>query len=57
MSRHARFTLGIWHRYLKHLTYRVVTINGEAGLAAFDGQRPSGERSLSQTEPARDARS
>lgn len=37
----ARFTLGIWHRYLKHLTYRVVTINGEAGLAAFDGQRPS----------------
>ena len=37
----SRFTLGIWRRYLSKLTYRVVTINGEAGLAAFDNLRPS----------------
>jgi RNA polymerase sigma-70 factor, ECF subfamily len=37
----SRFTLGIWQRYLKHLTYRVLTINGQAGLVAFDKSKPS----------------
>ena len=36
----SRFALGIWRRYLARLTYRVLTINGEAGLVAFSGARP-----------------
>lgn len=34
------FTPGIWRRYLKDLTYRLVAINGEAGLVSLDGSRP-----------------
>jgi RNA polymerase sigma-70 factor (ECF subfamily) len=37
----ARFTRGIWRRYLKNLTYRLTTVNGEAGLVAFADGRPS----------------
>jgi len=37
----ARFTLGIWRRYLSGMTYRLTTINGETGLVAFNGVRPS----------------
>jgi RNA polymerase sigma-70 factor, ECF subfamily len=37
----SRFTLGIWPRYLERLTYRVVTINGEAGLVGFNDGQPS----------------
>ncbi len=37
----SRFTLGIWRRYLRNQTYRVVTINGQSGLVAFNGQQPS----------------
>lgn len=37
----SRFTLAIWRRYLSHLTYRIVTVNGQLGLVGFDGQRPS----------------
>ena len=37
----SRFTLGIWRRYLKDLTYRVLCVNGQAGLVAFDGRNPS----------------
>lgn len=36
----ARFTLGIWRRYLKGLTYRVATVNGQTGLIGFDTGRP-----------------
>jgi RNA polymerase sigma-70 factor (ECF subfamily) len=32
----SRFTLGVWRRYLKGLTHRQVTINGQAGLVGFD---------------------
>jgi RNA polymerase sigma-70 factor (ECF subfamily) len=35
----ARFISGIWRRYLSELSYRLVTINGETGLAGFaDGR-------------------
>jgi RNA polymerase sigma-70 factor, ECF subfamily len=35
----ARFVIGVWHRYLSHFTYRVVSINGEPGLLKyFDGR-------------------
>ncbi len=37
----SRFTLGIWRRYLRNQTYRLVTINGQSGLVAFKGQQPS----------------
>jgi RNA polymerase sigma-70 factor (ECF subfamily) len=37
----ARFTRGIWRRYLKDMTYRLTTVNGEAGLVAFDEHGPS----------------
>jgi RNA polymerase sigma-70 factor, ECF subfamily len=37
----SRFSLGIWRRYLKDLTYRVVSVNGEAGLVGFKDQRPT----------------
>jgi RNA polymerase sigma-70 factor (ECF subfamily) len=40
-ERIARFTLGIWRRYLKRLTYRVASVNGETGLIAFDGRKAS----------------
>ncbi len=36
----SRFTRAIWERYLKHLPYRVVTVNGEAGLVAFHDGAP-----------------
>lgn len=36
----SRFSLGVWRRYLKDLTYRVVTINGEAGLVGFSEGHP-----------------
>ena len=37
----ARFTLGIWRRYLKNQTYRLAEINGQSGLIAFDGEQAS----------------
>jgi RNA polymerase sigma-70 factor (ECF subfamily) len=36
----SRFTLGVWRRYLRSLEYRIVTINGEAGLVGFRAGRP-----------------
>ena len=37
----ARFTRGIWRRYLKDQTFRLTTVNGQAGLVAFVDDRPS----------------
>lgn len=34
-ARVSRFALGVWHKYMKHLTHRLVTLNGEPGLAMF----------------------
>jgi hypothetical protein len=36
-----RFTQGIWRRYLRHQTFRLTTVNGEAGLVAFVDGQPS----------------
>jgi RNA polymerase sigma-70 factor (ECF subfamily) len=35
-----RFALGVWRRTLSRMTYRLITINGQAGLAMFDDGRP-----------------
>jgi len=37
----SRFALGIWRRYLKNQTHRLVMVNGQAGLVGFKGQQPS----------------
>ena len=37
----ARFASGIWRRYVKDMTYRLTTVNGEAGLVAFDERGPA----------------
>ena len=37
----SRFTLGIWQRYLKSQTHRLVTVNGQTGLVGFKGWQPS----------------
>jgi RNA polymerase sigma-70 factor (ECF subfamily) len=34
-ARVSRFASGVWHKYMKHLTHRLVTLNGEPGLAMF----------------------
>jgi RNA polymerase sigma-70 factor (ECF subfamily) len=34
-QRVSRFALGVWRKYMRHLTHRTVTINGEPGLAMF----------------------
>lgn len=34
-ERVSRFALGVWHKYMRHLSYRLTTINGEPGLAMF----------------------
>ena len=37
----SRFALGIWPRYLKELSYRLVAVNGQAGLVGFRAGKPS----------------
>ena len=37
----SRFTLGIWQRYLKNQTHRLVMVNGQTGLVGFKGWQPS----------------
>ena len=34
-QRVSRFALGVWHKYMRHLSHRLITINGEPGLARF----------------------
>lgn len=36
----SRFAIGVWRRYLRRMSQRVMAINGEAGIAMFDGERP-----------------
>lgn len=39
-DRLSRFTLAVWRRYLRHLAFRLETINGEPGLVGFSGNQP-----------------